>query len=163
MGFSNYTHTMCDHEECQNLLETELMEKGRVFTDASEFLFEETKFPPPIAAPAVLREDSSDYYTDEESEGSPRYNEGYADQALFEKNRVEQVQTNLKLLEEWVMEGRMQEVTLLATWLYEQHVEYGDIHDAELLVLLKDVAEEYRAGSSYTIDPIEEPTYYRFE
>jgi hypothetical protein len=40
---------------------------------------------------------------------------------------------------------------------------HGDIHDAELLVLLKDVAEEYRAGSSYTTGPIEEPTYYRFE
>jgi len=156
---------MCDHEDCKNLLETELREEGMVFTDASEFLLEETKFPPPIAEPAVLREDSSDYYTDEESEGFPRCNEGYADinRALFERNRVEQVQTNLKMLGEWVKEGRAQEATLLATWLYEQHVEYGDIHDAELLVLLKDVAEGYRAGSSYTTDPIEEPTYYRFE
>jgi len=153
---------MCEHGECQEILAAELWSEGLVFTDPSEMLVEETVFPSAIEYVGV--EEIVDYDSDDGV--FPYCNEGYSDigKALYEKNREEQVRTNFKMFEEWNKEGRLQEATLLATWLYEQHVEYGDIYDAKILEILKDIAEGYRADVSHTFDSYKEPTtYFYFE
>ena len=61
-------------------------------------------------------------------------------------NRLKQVRDNVKIFRKWTREGQARKAMLLAAWLYDQHVEHKDIHDKELLKILKELAMEYRAG-----------------
>ena len=160
---------MCEHFNFQQNIvlqedEAEVWDT-LVFTTESELLLEKTKLPPPISSVNWGEEEIVENDSDEDSGIFPRCNEGYSDikAALYEKKRVDRVQHKLNLFKKWKKAGRSQEAKTLATWLYE-HTAYGDIHEAKVLKILKEIADDYKAGVSHKIDfYYQEPTYYRFK
>jgi len=94
---------------------------------------------------------------DEESGGFPLCHEGYIDFELatrlrnqenrekYEKNRVDQVRTNIQLFHEWTRSGYTRQALLLAAWLYESYLNNGDIHDEEMLDILEEQHTVYQA------------------